>query len=182
LVKYKGPITQSKSKQLFVPRSENFDSETSSKMVKRDEQPQIEHHEERQGGERDAARNQGIPRFGNRRRVRESHVNLMGEQHELSVLPKGTLKKFFGDGTIDEKRHLHLFLDICDFHRVENDDIMVSLFLQTLSERDYEWYTTLPSRSIHSFNDVEIMFLNMFASNYIPYPPHRLHPYWVKEE
>jgi hypothetical protein len=73
------------------------------------------------------------------------------------------LKEFLGDGTIDAKRQLNLFLDVCDFHRVEYDDVMVRLFLQTLSGQDYEWYTTLPSRSIGSFNDLEAMFLTMFA-------------------
>jgi hypothetical protein len=73
------------------------------------------------------------------------------------------LKEFSGDGTIDAKRHLHLFLDVCDFHRVEYDDVMVRLFLQTLSGRAYEWYMTLPSRSIRSFNDLEAMFLTMFT-------------------
>jgi hypothetical protein len=130
LDEYKGPITRSKSKQLFVLRSEKFDPETSSKMAARDEQPRNEHHEERQGGERDVTRNQGIPGFGNRRRVRDSPLNLIGEQHELHVLPKGTLKEFSRDGTIDAKRHLHLFLDVCDFHQVEYDDVMVRLFLQ----------------------------------------------------
>jgi hypothetical protein len=67
------------------------------------------------------------------------------------------LKEFSGDGTIDAKRHLNLFLDVCDFHRVEYDDVMVRLFLKTLSGRDYEWYTTLPNRSIGSFNDLEAM-------------------------
>ena len=66
-------------------------------MAERNEQPQGENHEERQGGERDAARNQGIPGFGNRRRVRDSPLNLIGEQNELLVLPKGTLKEFYGD-------------------------------------------------------------------------------------
>jgi hypothetical protein len=40
---------------------------------------------------------------------------------------------------------------------------MVRLFLQTLSGRAYEWYNTLPSRSIRSFNDLEAMFLTMFS-------------------
>jgi hypothetical protein len=132
-------------------------------MEARDKHPQIEHQEERQAGERDVARNQGIPGFGNRRRVRDSPLNLMGEQHELPVLPKGTLKEFFGDGTIYGKRHFHLFLEVCDFHRVEHDDVMVRLFLKTLSERYYEWYTKFPNRSIRSFDDLEVMFLNMFS-------------------
>jgi hypothetical protein len=90
-------------------------------------------------------------------------LNILGEKHDLHVLPKGTLKEFFGEGEIDVKRHFHLFLDVCDFHRVEYDDVMVRLFLQTLSRRVYEWYTTLPSRSISSFNDLEAMFRTMFA-------------------
>jgi hypothetical protein len=40
---------------------------------------------------------------------------------------------------------------------------MVRLFLQTLSGRSYEWYMTLHSRSIGSFNDLEAMFLTMFT-------------------
>jgi hypothetical protein len=58
---------------------------------------------------------------------------------------------------------MHLFLDVCDFHHIEYDDVMVRLFLQTLSGRPYEWYTTLPSRSILSFNDIEAMFLTKFS-------------------
>jgi hypothetical protein len=102
-------------------------------------------------------------RYRNLRRVRDSPLNLRGEQHELPVLPKGTLKTFSRDGTIDAKRHVDLFLDVCDFHLIEHDDVMVRLFLQTLSGQDYEWYTSFPTRSIDSFDDLEMMFLNMFS-------------------
>ena len=85
-------------------------------MAARDEQPRKEHHEERQVGERDVARNQGILGFRNRRRVRDSPLNLIGEQHEIPILPEGTLKEFSGYEAIDTKRNLHLFLDICDLH------------------------------------------------------------------
>lgn len=50
--------------------------------------------------------------------MRDSPLDLRGEQHELPILPKGTLKEFFGDGTINAKRHVDLFLDVCDFHLV----------------------------------------------------------------
>jgi hypothetical protein len=94
---------------------------------------------ERQGGGRDLARNQE-----KQRRIRDSPLNLIGEQHYLPVLPKGILREFSRDRAIYVKRHLHLLLDVCDFHRVEYDDVMVRLFLQTLSRRAYEWYMTLP--------------------------------------
>jgi hypothetical protein len=73
------------------------------------------------------------------------------------------LKEFSGYGVVDAKRHLDLFLDFCDFHRVEYDDVMVRFLFQTLSGQVYEWYMKLPTRSIGSFNDLEAMFLTMFA-------------------
>jgi hypothetical protein len=146
LNEYKGPIARSKRKKLFILKSEKPILGISSDMEKRNEQPRDKNHEERQGVGRDAARNQGNPRFENRRRVRDSPLNIIGDQHDLPVLPKGTLTEFFGDGEIDEKRHLHLFLNVFDFHRVEYDDVIVRLFLQTLSGRAYEWSTTLPNR------------------------------------
>jgi hypothetical protein len=90
-------------------------------------------------------------------------LNLLGEKHDLPICAKGTLKEFSVDGTIDAKRHLHLFLDVCDFHCVEYDDVMVRLFLQTLSRRVYEWYMKFPNRSIFSFNGLKAMFLTMFS-------------------
>jgi len=48
---------------------------------------------------------------------------------------------------------------------------MVRLHLQTLSEKYYEWYTTFPSRSICSFNDLKVSLLNMFSP---PIPYHTL--------
>jgi hypothetical protein len=112
-----------------------------------------------QGHGRDPARNQE-----NRRGIRYPPLDHLGKQHDLSFVPKGTLKEFSGDGEIDANRHLHLFLDVCDFHHVEYDDVMVRLFLQTLSGRAYEWYTALPTRSIHSFNDLKAMFMTMFTT------------------
>jgi len=118
LDKYKGPITRSKIKKIFVLRSGNIICGIFPDMEKRNEQPRDENHEEIQGGGRDATRNQGNPGFENRRRVRDSPLNIIGEKHDLPVLAKGTLKEFYGDGAIDAKRHLHLFLDVCDFHHV----------------------------------------------------------------
>jgi hypothetical protein len=125
------------------------------------EEPRREPHEERQGG--GDGRNQEGLRFGNQRRIRDSPLDLRGEKHDLPILLKGTLKEFYGDRTIDSKRHFDLFLDVFNFHRVEHDDVMVRLLMKTLSVQAYEWYMTLPTRSISSFNDLEAMFLTMFA-------------------
>jgi hypothetical protein len=117
-----------------------------------DRQENPENHEER--NER-----QIIPR----RRVRNSPLNLQGEQHQLPTLPQGVLPTFSGDGVMDPKIHMDLFLNMCEIHLVEHDDVMVRLFLQTLTGLAYEWYMSLPSRSISSFDDLEAMFLTMYA-------------------
>jgi hypothetical protein len=88
---------------------------------------------------------------------------LQGEQHPLPTLPQGVLPVFSGDGSIDPKRHLDQFLVVCDIHLIEHDDVMVRVFLQTLTGQAYEWYLSLPAQSISSFDDLENMFLTMYA-------------------
>jgi hypothetical protein len=94
LDEYKGPIIRSKSKKISILRSEKSILKVSPHMEVRDEQPQDEHHEERQGGGRYSTRNQGIPGFNNRRRVRDSLINIIGEKHEIPVVAKGNLQEF----------------------------------------------------------------------------------------
>jgi hypothetical protein len=101
-----------------------------------------------------------------RRSVRDCPLNFQGEQHQLPTLSQGTLPVFLGDGAVDPKRHMNLFLDMCDFHLIEYDDVMVISFIQTLIGQAYEWYTSLPTRSIRSFDDLETMFLNMYAPSW----------------
>jgi hypothetical protein len=60
-----------------------------------------------------------------RRRVRYFPLNLQGEQHQLPTLLQGTLLVFSRDGAIYPKRHMDLFLDICDFYLREYDVVMV---------------------------------------------------------
>jgi hypothetical protein len=37
------------------------------------------------------------------------------------------------------------FLSMCEIHLIENDDVMVRMFLQTLLGPYYEWYMSLAS-------------------------------------
>jgi hypothetical protein len=64
---------------------------------------------------------------------------------------------------MDPKRHMDQFLSVCDIHLIEHDDVMVRVFLQTLIGPAYEWYLSLPTQSIGSFDDLENMFMTMYA-------------------
>jgi hypothetical protein len=64
---------------------------------------------------------------------------------------------------MDPRRHMDQFLSVCDIHLIEHDDVMVRVFLQTLIGPTYEWYISLPTQSIGSFDDLENMFMTMYA-------------------
>jgi hypothetical protein len=61
----------------------------------------------------------------------------------LPTLPQGFLPVFLGDRVMDAKRHMDHFLFICEIHLIEHDDVMVRMFLQTLTYPTYEWYMSL---------------------------------------
>jgi len=64
---------------------------------------------------------------------------------------------------MDIKRHMDQFLVVCDIHIIDHDDVMVIFFLQNLIGPAYEWYLSLPTKSIKSFDDLENMFMTMYA-------------------
>jgi len=58
---------------------------------------------------------------------------------------------------------MELFLVMCEIHLIDHDDVMVRFFLQTLIGPTYEWYIYLHAWSISSFDDLETMFMTMYA-------------------
>jgi hypothetical protein len=70
---------------------------------------------------------------------------------------------FSGDGIMDPQRYMDRFLSIYHIHLIEHDDVMVRVFLQILIGLTYEWYIYLPTHSIGSFDDLENMFMTMYA-------------------
>jgi hypothetical protein len=64
----------------------------------------FENHEE--------IRRQRIPK----RRVRNIPLNLKGKQHQLPTLSQGALPIFSGDGSMNPKKHMDLFLNLCEIH------------------------------------------------------------------
>jgi hypothetical protein len=64
---------------------------------------------------------------------------------------------------MDPKRHIDQFFSMCEIHIIEHDYVMVRVFLQTLVGLAYEWYMSLHAQSISSFDDLETMFMTIYA-------------------
>jgi len=79
------------------------------------------------------------------------------------LFPKAPLRHILEMEQWMLKYMLVFFLNICDFHLVEHDHVIVRIFIQTLLGKAYECYTTFTSISIGSFDDLKAMFLNMFS-------------------
>jgi hypothetical protein len=106
--KYKGLIIGSKSKQFWISKlgeSSIKEKERNPVMGDKDENP--DDHEERHERHK-------FPQ----RRDRNSPLNLLGEQNQLPTLPQGALPVFLGDRAVYPKRHMNLFLDMCEFHLI----------------------------------------------------------------
>jgi hypothetical protein len=96
------------------------------------------------------------------RRVKTILINLQGEQHQLPTLPQGVLPIFSEDWVMDPKIDMDLFLNMHEIDLIEHDDVMVIFFIHALTCLAYEWYMSLPTGSISSFNDLETMFMTMY--------------------
>jgi hypothetical protein len=64
---------------------------------------------------------------------------------------------------MDPNKHMDKFLSICDIHLIEHDDVMVRFFIQTLVCLAYDWYISLPAQSFGLLDDMEDMFMTMYA-------------------
>jgi hypothetical protein len=64
---------------------------------------------------------------------------------------------------MNPKKHLNQFLTILYIRLIEYDDLMERVFLQNLISPTHEWYPSLPTNSICSFDDVKVVFLNRYS-------------------
>jgi len=81
----------------------------------------------------------------------------------LPTLPQGIFPIFTSDGIMDPKKHIDQFLEICDIHLIEHDDVKVIFVFKTFIGPAYDWYLSLPTKSIVSFDHMEDMFVTIYA-------------------
>ena len=82
-------------------------------------------------------------------------------------LPKGATKvlpKFSVDGKVSTDDHLSAFHSTCIVISVPTQEIVVRLFVRTLTDATTDWFNHLPPHSIANWNDMKNAFENRFKA------------------
>ena len=70
----------------------------------------------------------------------------------LNSFPAGDYKKYLpkydGEGEVIAEQHLIAFYSFADNHHVENQDVWMRLFVQSLYGETRKWFRGLPANSI----------------------------------
>ena len=67
-------------------------------------------------------------------------------------------------GTIlSTKDHLRSFLDMMSDYEIEAKDVMMKLFVQSLTEDAREWFKRLPELSFMEWKDIEYFFKEQYG-------------------
>ena len=89
----------------------------------------------------------------------------------LHDLPQNYAQKFpfhDGDGNFTGRHHVDKFDDYVDLEEVDDDDVKMRLFAQSLSREAKKWFRDLPARSIATFEAFQISFLEIWDDKRIP--------------
>ena len=79
----------------------------------------------------------------------------------LNDMPKNYLKllpRFSGDKKGPVEENISGFHDFTNNFMVEDDDVFMRLFVQTVEGDVKKWFLTLPTNSLHLWDDLEITF------------------------
>ena len=60
------------------------------------------------------------------------------------------LSKFSGNNAISCEDHLRSFLDLVNDYEIQHEDVVMTLFVQSLTKDAREWFKRLPHESIAS--------------------------------
>ena len=73
------------------------------------------------------------------------------------------LPKFSRNNSITSEDHLRIFLDMMSDYEVEAEDVMMKLFVQSLTKDAREWFKRLPESSIWDWKDIEYCFKEQYG-------------------
>lgn len=81
----------------------------------------------------------------------------------LNTMPvdyKTKIKQFGYDGAYTASQHIQWFKDFCDLEEVDNDDVKMRLFAQSLKTNVKDWFKGLTTGSITGIENFYTIFLD----------------------
>ena len=79
--------------------------------------------------------------------------------HDLPLKYAQIIALYDGEGNFWARYHVGKFDDFIELEEVDDEDIKMQLFTQSLSGEANKWYKDLPPRSIRSFAGFQTIFL-----------------------
>ena len=77
-----------------------------------------------------------------------SFVGIPGFPHPISNDLRDKVIKFLGNNAIIGEENIRKFFDMMNDYEVENEDVVMKLFLCSLTEDARDWFVRLPDDSI----------------------------------
>ena len=100
--------------------------------------------------------------------VRFSPLALPAVLHDLPQNYARKIPFYDGDGNFTARQHVDKFGDFVDLEVVDDDDVKMRLFAQSLSREAKKWFRDLPARSIATFEVFQTSFLERWDDKKIP--------------
>ena len=72
---------------------------------------------------------------------------------------------FSRNNAVTGEEHLRIFIDMLNDYEVEHEDVVMKLFVHSLTEDVRDWFRRLPDDSITSWSDLEKLFKEQYGDN-----------------
>ena len=92
-----------------------------------------------------------------------SFLGIPGFPHPIPNDLRDKVTKFAGNNAVTGEEHLKKFIDMLNDYEVEHEDVVMKLFVHSLTEDARDWFRRLPDDSVSSWSDLETLFKEQYG-------------------
>ena len=94
-----------------------------------------------------------------------SFIGILGAPHPISFDLRDKVVNLFGNNVVTGEKNLRVFIDMLNDFEVEHEDVVMKLFVHSLTEDAWDWFRRLPNDNISSSSDLESLFKEQYGDN-----------------
>lgn len=91
-------------------------------------------------------------------------IGIFGYQNPISDELRKAIPKFSRNGEVLREDHIRSFQNTLDDFDVQEEDVFIKIFMQSLTEDARDWCKSLPDSSIHSWEEFKRIFIEQYES------------------